>query len=177
MAMASERILTLENQFKKQTEDVHSEMRNFKKECEKEASRAREEALERQRHFEESTARKLSKMQDEVREFSDRLFGSISEEKSLIHNKSKQLESRLNDKVGHLVGLLESIQQCASDSSRNVEQRLRDVESQHKSLCGGFSQLSRKMVSMESRNDQFRESVLADISALEEFMHRQRSRA
>ncbi|QDZ19338.1 hypothetical protein A3770_02p18560 [Chloropicon primus] len=177
LAMASERILRLENQFKKQTEDVHSEMRNFKKECEKEVSRAREEAVERQHLFEESTTRKLSEMQDEVREFSDRLFGSISEEKSLIYSKSKQLESRLDDKVGHLVGLLESIQQCASDSSRNVEQRLREAESQHKSLRGDFAQLSRKMVSMESRNDQFRESVLADISALEQLMHRQRSHA
>ena len=141
--------------------------------------------IQRQQDFEVSTDRKLSGFREDINSFSETLFGKIYEEKSLIQEKSKQIEQRLTEKVGNLVSMLGAVQTAVTSSSQNFDKNISDLdnsrkllhnrllnaESQFTSLQSELFQLDRKMASVEKMSLGFKESVLADISALEELMH------
>ena len=84
------------------------------------------------------------------------------------------LERRLSDKVGGLVALLESVQRTALESSNRVDQRLKMGEERFEQIRWDVSRLDGRLTEMKAKEDEFRASVLEDISALEQLMHRQR---
>lgn len=183
--IASERIQRIESHFIQHTEEVRNDMRSFKFEFEEKADKTRDEMIQRQQDFEVSTDRKLSGFREDINSFSETLFGKIYEEKSLIQEKSKQIEQRLTEKVGNLVSMLGAVQTAVTSSSQNFDKNISDLdnsrkllhnrllnaESQFTSLQSELFQLDRKMASVEKMSLGFKESVLADISALEELMH------
>jgi hypothetical protein len=166
LAIASERILRLEAQFNQQTSEVHKGMKTFQEEFMLESDRTRKEVIHRQNKFESSTTKKMSEMQQNIDNFAHSLFGKISEEKSLIQVKSKEIEQRLNQKVGKLLNMLEAVQEAtvASSSPNSDREEINRLRQSQKRLHD-------KVSSMETKTNDFRASVLADISALEELMH------
>ena len=175
MATACERILKLEGQLREQREEVHTEMRDFRVACLSESRQIKDETDKRQTSFEEAANEKLSAMQKDLRHFTRRVSKNIAQEKSLIETRSKEIESRLEERVGGLVTMLEAVHKATKDTSKLVHRRLDQAESHFQSLHFDVSKLGKKVNSMEERTGEFRESVMADISALEEMIHRQRA--
>jgi len=185
LAVASERIQRLEAQLSQHREVVQNHMSEFHSDYKLHAESTREELVGRQRGFEQSASQRLDEMQQSIRDFSDSLLGRIEDEKSLIQEKSKRIEERLNEKVGSLVEMLQVVQETTVSSSKRVDERLGTLdksqgllhdrllktESQCSSLGDDVAALDRSVRGMESRNTGFKEAVLADISALEELMH------
>ena len=182
LAIASERILRLEAQFNQQTSEVHKGMRAFRDEFMLESDRTRNEVVHQQKKFESSATKRMSEMQQNIDNFAHSLFGKISEEKSFIQVKSKEIEERLNQKVGKLLNMLEAVQEATACSNQNVNrEEMNRLRQSQKSLHDKVDQtlervstLRGDISSMQNKSNDFRASVLADISALEELMHNEK---
>ena len=174
VSVATERILRMERAMKKRTEDVRGEIDSFRTELGERDTRAREEAAQRQRDLEARTDRGIAEVRGDLERFSEGVRGSIAKERELIQRTTVDLERRLSDKVGGLVALLESVQRTALESSNRVDQRLKMGEERFEQIRWDVSRLDGRLTEMKAKEDEFRASVLEDISALEQLMHRQR---
>ena len=164
----------MERAMKKRTEDVRGEIDSFRTELGERDTRAREEAAQRQRDLEARTDRGIAEVRGDLERFSEGVRGSIAKERELIQRTTVDLERRLSDKVGGLVALLESVQRTALESSNRVDQRLKMGEERFEQIRWDVSRLDGRLTEMKAKEDEFRASVLEDISALEQLMHRQR---
>lgn len=188
MASAMDRICKLEQQLRDESQQHRKDHIALHADVTSQVNKTREDALQRNQAFQTTVEERVVNMQQMVHKFSHDIFARIEEEKELIHDKSKDIECRLCEKLGKLTDVVEGVQAASSASQAKIQselngltglniqvnKRLSELERGSSSLNDKFSAMDRRMKYMEHSSEDFKTSVCADISALEELMQNEK---